>query len=100
MLNVLRNAPRVDQVRAGVVNFDGSRFPFVGYRYAERDGRVGTVRFVAREADARLAAREEDASNGTVVYWASLNGLTTAGIMSPAFGAGEMARRWKLQCGV
>jgi hypothetical protein len=100
MLDLLRRTPRVDQVEAGVVNFDGSSSPFVGYRYMEQDGQVGTVRFFARKADARSAVREEDALDGRVVWWAFLNGITTAGLMPPGFGTEEVARRWRLQCGV
>jgi hypothetical protein len=100
MINVLRKTPRVDQVESGVIDTAGSPSPFVGYRYTEQDGRVGVVRFVARKADARFPARDEDVSHGTVVYWANLNGLTTPGVVPPTFGTGEIAGQWKLRCGV
>jgi hypothetical protein len=100
MMNVLRNTPRVAQVESGVIDYLGSPSPFVGYRYTEQDGRVGVVRFVARKVNAQLLALKEDVSNGTVVYWASLNGLTTPGVMPPALGTDSIVTQWKLQCGV
>jgi hypothetical protein len=92
MLKVLHKTPRVDQVDSGVLLDNGWIHPFVQYHYQELDGRDGTVRFVAQKPNT---------SKDVVQYQALLNGLmTSGGPPPPAFGTGEIARQWELQCGV
>jgi hypothetical protein len=92
MMNVLQKTPRVDQVESGAVLDDGWMHPFVQYHYQERDGRDGTVRFVAQEMNA---------SKDTWQYLALLNGLgTPGGPRPPTLGTEEISRQWQLQCGV
>jgi hypothetical protein len=100
MMKVLRNTPRVDQVKSGVINYLDSSSPFVGYRYTKPDGRTEAVRFIARKANAQLPARGEGVSTVTVVYWANLKGLTTPRVMPSALGTDLIVPQWKLKCGV
>ncbi|HEY2684109.1 MAG TPA: hypothetical protein VGI93_11405 [Steroidobacteraceae bacterium] len=101
MLEVLRNTPRVDQVDSGVMVYLGSSLPFVGYAYTERDGRVGVVKFVALNVNARLPEQKDEISKGSVVNWvASLGGLSTPGVPPPTLGTGLIVKEWKLKCGV
>jgi hypothetical protein len=92
MMNVLQKTPRVEQVESGAVLDDGWMRPYVQYHYQEKDGRDGTVRFVAQEMNA---------SKDTWQYLALLNGQgTPGGPRPPTLGTEEIARHWQLQCGV
>jgi hypothetical protein len=84
-----QKTPRVDQAKSGVLNSDGCLHPFVEYRYREKDGSAGMVRFVAEK------------SKDTILFEALLNGLFTPGTPGPpGLGTREIAKQWKLQCGV
>lgn len=93
MLKVLKTEPNVDNVESGYSNSDGwIHHPFIQYRYQEKNGAFGSVRFDTKQTHD---------SKHTVFFIAILNGLYSSDQNGPLnWGTGEITKRWKLSCGV
>jgi len=90
MTNALQNISGVDQIQLGGLYQDGWTHPFVQYRFQEKDGRTGVVRFVAEKSKT---------SAGGVEYLAILGGLSMhGGPPPPRLGTREVTEEWERQC--